>query len=983
MADKSTPGAAEKVPDNTSKNKNVNSGRRIEDIDWKLSEDFSVIPAQTMRGVKLCSEALEISDVLDEDGDIVITFNREMCDSDGYPGNVHRDDNVFTQAPRRNRIWINPDRPYSFFLPCTTVKHGTDESVRPDFNCKICNRGMPCRPALAAYYKYLMQFHPDEFRRQREEYFKNKDAVDGLLNRKRPLPDLEYGAVELPVMPLRRIKEIRDEIDNYSYDVGFSEEAEYPLSLTWFGSGSKPSAGRTDNWRAQALNAFVENSLNNTVAQKYSTADAEKMRYLLILKLLEDPGEYAAYVERVKNIDSGAPDIQGDSYYGVVAGNDRQEVAQKVKQIAEAIQLKFAIPNTYSQFSAMDLMQSLAKVNDYPRYNPMVYESLRDDTIYLITGLPEFTKAYRSAPSDYGDPARRQVEHFLYEISEFKLHRFILLAGTEDAVNDFLSLSPSLQIFFNNNRVIIKDKNIDEIFDMFSALVRDKLPGALPADAREQFKEYFTFNISAFPFKNRSLAEYIANYMIQQKAFVFPQDLSGVKRRNFMEELDQLIGLGNIKSAVRQFYDFARYRQAALDNGIRVKAGNMHMVFTGNPGTGKTTVARLIARALYDIGILKENKLVECEKKDLVGEYLGQTAPKTYAMIEKALGGVLFIDEAYSLASSERGNNSYSEEAVATLVKAMEDKKDNLVVIFAGYKAEMARFINSNPGIASRVGYTFHFEDYSEDELVDMFFLKMSQSRLSVDESCRPKIKQILQYFHNVENLGNGRFVDKLYQLTLQKRSALNDPDLARIDERSIPAIEEIVSYLPNNELMILPDAIRESEGRRVALHESGHAFIGRLLNAGDEIVRITVETSAGGVLGYVQNKPQPQYLRTREDYEDSICVLLGGLAAEEVFLGEYSDGGSSDLRSAMDLARRMVEENGMSALGFAAMYLKDKPDASPNALYTEVDNIIRGQFERARSILSEHRDAVTRLADQLFEKRTVDSDEINTLFGA
>jgi DNA polymerase III delta prime subunit len=981
MADKTTSGAADKEQTNTARSKNVNAGRRIANIDWKLTEDFSVVPAQTMRGVKLCSEALEISDVLDEDGDIVITFNRQMCDSDNYPANVHHDDNIFTQQPARNRIWINPEKPYSFFLPCTTVLQGTDDSVRPSWNCKICNRGMPCRPALAAYYKYLMQYHPDEFRRQREEYFKNKDAVDGTLNRKRPLLDLEYGADELPVMPLARIKEIRDEIDNYSYDVGYSGESEYPLSLTWFGSGSKSSAGRTDNWRAQALNAFVENSLNNSVAQKYSTVDAEKMRYLLILKLLENPTEYAAYVERVKNIETGVPDIQGGSYYGVVAGNDRQEVARRVKQIAEAIQLKFAIPNTYSQFSAMDLMQSLAKVTDYPRYNPMVYESLRDDTIYLITGLSEFTKAYRSAPNDYGDPARRQVEHFLYEISEFKLHRFILLAGTEDAVNDFLSLSPSLQIFFNNNRVIIQDKNIDEIYDMFIELVRDKLPEPVPEDAREQFKEYFTFNISAFPFKNRSLAEYIANYMIQQKAFAFPQDLSGVKRKNFMEELDQLIGLEKIKTAVKQFYDFARYRQAALDNGIKVKAGNMHMVFTGNPGTGKTTVARLIARALYDIGILKENKLIECEKKDLVGEYLGQTAPKTYAMIEKALGGVLFIDEAYSLATGDHGGNSYSEEAVATLVKAMEDKKDNLVIIFAGYKAEMARFINSNPGIASRVGYTFHFEDYTEDELVDMFFLKMNKSKLHVDEACRPKIKQILQYFHNVDNLGNGRFVDKLYQLTLQKRSALNDPDLARIDERSIPAIEEIVEFLPNNELMILPDAIKESEGRRVALHESGHAFIGRLLNAGDEIVRITVETSAGGVLGYVQNKPQPQYLRTREDYEDSICVLLGGLAAEEVFLGEYSDGGSSDLRSAMDLARRMVEDNGMSSLGFAALFLKDKPDASANVIYTEVDNIIRSQFDRARTILNEHRDAITKLADQLFEKRTVDRAEIDALF--
>jgi AAA+ superfamily predicted ATPase len=956
----------------------ANASGSIKDVVWPLKEDFSQIPAQMMNWVRECADAMILEDKPDEDGDIVMWFNRLMCDSDRFPDLAHQEGNPFDLESKNCGMWIRPGKPYSFFLPCTMVKKDTDVSVRGDWNCKLCNRGLPCRPALAGYYKFLQTYHPEEFIRQRQQYFENKDEIDGYLNYKYLLPELAYSPSELPLMPMQAVEAIRRKIDEYAYDISRSEEPNFPLSISDY-TNTKTTSERVENWKNQSLNAFLKASLENSVAQKYSPADTEKMNYLMILKLLENPARYKEYVQRIASTEQDGPELTGGCYYGYVAGNDRNEVAERVKTIAENIQLKFGISNTYSKFTAMDLMQNLATVNDQPRYMPMTYTHIQDNTVYLITGLSEFTRAYRSASSDYGDPARRQAEHFIGEISEFKLGRFILLAGTENDIDEFLSLSPSLQIFFNNNKEIIRDKTIDEIYEIFKPLVDGKLGGPLPEDAAEQFKEYFTFNIGAFPFKNRSLAEYMANYMIQKHAFEFPQDLSGVKRKNFMEELDQLIGLKNIKTAVKNFYDFARFRQAARDNGIQLKASNMHMVFTGNPGTGKTTVARLLARALYDIGILKENKLVECEKKDLIGEYLGQTAPKTYAVIEKALGGVLFIDEAYSLASSGR-NDSYNEEAIATLVKAMEDKRDNLVIIFAGYKNEMARFIASNPGIASRIGYTFHFEDYSEDELADMFFLKMRQSKLNVKESVRPKIKSIVQYFHNVENLGNGRFVDKLYQLTLQKRSAVNDPDIYNIDERSIPEIDEIIEYLPNNELMILPGAVKDSETRRVAFHEAGHAFLGRLLNAGDEIQRITVETSAGGVLGDVQQKRRVKDLKVREDYEKSICVLLGGLASEEVFLGAYSDGGSSDLNSAIDLARKMVEENGMSPLGFAARCLKDG-EKEPGRVFEAVDAIISGQFERAKSILKEHEKAVDALAGALIASKTIDKEDIGKLF--
>lgn len=201
------------------------------------------------------------------------------------------------------------------------------------------------------------------------------------------------------------------------------------------------------------------------------------------------------------------------------------------------------------------------------------------------------------------------------------------------------------------------------------------------------------------------------------------------------ESLKKIIGLNTVKENIKKFEKYALYTVKARNLGLEMNKSNLHMIFTGNPGTGKTTVARIMAKMLYDLGLISENKLVEVERKDLVASYIGQTAPKTAEVIAKAMGGVLFIDEAYTLAQGNKAENDYGAEAVATLTKAMEDHKDDLVVIFAGYKDEMKTFLDINPGISSRIGYTFHFEDYTSDELNQMFFMKMTNMGYSVDKN--------------------------------------------------------------------------------------------------------------------------------------------------------------------------------------------------------------------------------------------------------
>lgn len=235
--------------------------------------------------------------------------------------------------------------------------------------------------------------------------------------------------------------------------------------------------------------------------------------------------------------------------------------------------------------------------------------------------------------------------------------------------------------------------------------------------------------------------------------------------------LDGLIGLGPVKEEVHRLVSFLEIQRKRSLAGLRATPTSYHCVFTGSPGTGKTTIARILAAIYRDLGILKKGHLVETDRSGLVGEYVGQTAVKTNKIIDSALDGVLFIDEAYSLVSGNK--EDYGAEAIATLLKRMEDDRDRLVVILAGYPDEIQTFIDSNPGLQSRFNRYIQFPDYSAEELAQIFLLNAEESQYKCTDEVRQSLVQIMEYALSAKdrNFGNGRYVRNLFEKAIERQA--------------------------------------------------------------------------------------------------------------------------------------------------------------------------------------------------------------------
>lgn len=237
-----------------------------------------------------------------------------------------------------------------------------------------------------------------------------------------------------------------------------------------------------------------------------------------------------------------------------------------------------------------------------------------------------------------------------------------------------------------------------------------------------------------------------------------------------LAELDALIGLESVKKLVHELEAFVEIQKRRTREKLVAEPLVLHMIFRGNPGTGKTTVARIIGKLFKELGVLEKGHMIECERADMVGEYIGHTAQKTREQIKRALGGVLFIDEAYSLARG--GEKDFGKEAIDALVRAMENQRENIILILAGYKREMDWLLNTNPGLRSRFPIHIDFPDYTLDELLLIGESMFKQRQYELSENAKLALRHRLEAMGNVHPYsGNARLMRNLVEKTVRRQA--------------------------------------------------------------------------------------------------------------------------------------------------------------------------------------------------------------------
>ncbi len=375
-------------------------------------------------------------------------------------------------------------------------------------------------------------------------------------------------------------------------------------------------------------------------------------------------------------------------------------------------------------------------------------------------------------PNAFNTKDQSEKEKIVYKINQNIIEKensylTIFTAENREALENLFLMSDELKTEFSDFEIIEANPDVQDVYnDILEKLEKDT---ELTDELKIKLLDYVSIT---YPKTDLGFSKYRDN-LIEKVLFnkEVPKYEKDKNMDEIFDELNNLVGLEKVKKMLKELVSLVELKNKT-ENDLKIKNINLHMVFLGNPGTGKTTVARIVAEILYNLKYIKQNKLIEVSSKDLVAEYVGQTAPKTMAVIQKALGGVLFVDEAYSLASGSGQGSSYNEEAIATLIQAMENYRDNLVVIFAGYTKEMQDFLNMNSGIVSRIGYTVEFEDYTEDELLQIFMQMMNKSGFEVSIEAQNKVKEIITEYKDTKNFGNARFVRNVYEKTIVKHAA-------------------------------------------------------------------------------------------------------------------------------------------------------------------------------------------------------------------
>ena len=387
-----------------------------------------------------------------------------------------------------------------------------------------------------------------------------------------------------------------------------------------------------------------------------------------------------------------------------------------------------------------------------------------------------------------------------------------VIYGEKKDVDKILENHPKMTENLLNLELEIDNLEIKDIYD----LERQKLEklGSLSDDVKTKLNNYIKSTYNQSNVKNFDYVNKLYNSIVLKANEKFemgkraefsvdsvPDAYNTQDLPTIMKNFNDLVGLEDIKEQINDLVYLLKFNKKA---NINIRDFNLHMVFRGNPGTGKTTVGRLLTDIFYYLGYIKNNKLVEVTSKDLIAEYLGQTAGKTYNVVNSALGGVLFIDEAYSITQGKGEASTYGDECIATLLKVMEDYRDKLIIIFAGYKEEMDEFEKANPGLYSRIGYNIDFPDFTIDELVKIYTNLLEVNNLKITDEALEKLRDIVDSASKGKNFGNGRYIHNIFQKILIEHAKnietghkVKDSNIMLIEEKDIVREKLIVKEEP------------------------------------------------------------------------------------------------------------------------------------------------------------------------------------------
>lgn len=306
--------------------------------------------------------------------------------------------------------------------------------------------------------------------------------------------------------------------------------------------------------------------------------------------------------------------------------------------------------------------------------------------------------------------------------------------------------------------------------------------------------------------KDSIMKFYGYHYIIDAQDKAVNEDSDTRSLDDLLNDLNKLIGLENVKSKVNDLIAFQTIQMLREEQGLHSHKGTMHLAFTGNPGTGKTTVARIVGRIYKQIGLLSKGHFVEVSRTDLIAGYQGQTALKVKKVIDEAKGGVLFIDEAYSITENDH-SDSYGRECLTELTKALEDYRDDLVVIVAGYTEPMKYFFASNPGLKSRFNTFIEFPDYSAEELLEMFVKLCNDNDYTLTGDAQDCIYKILikQVSEKKENFANGRLVRNIYDDVTMNHAR-------RVIKINIPTQEDLSIITSDDFVNIVIDSCKKDD---------------------------------------------------------------------------------------------------------------------------------------------------------------------------